>query len=70
MLGKAENISKAKRDIEKAKSILEQKQPLLCQLKQNAETAQMKSVKRDELAVVIETANNKLVDYDELEKQK
>ncbi len=30
----------------------------------------MKSVKRDELAVVIETANNKLVDYDELEKQK
>ena len=69
LLGKAENISKAKRDIEKAKSILEQKQPLLCQLKQNAETAQMKSVKRDELAVVIETANNKLVDYDELEKQ-
>ena len=54
LLGKAENISKAKRDIEKAKSILEQKQPLLCQLKQNAETAQMKSVKRDELAVVIE----------------
>lgn len=69
LLGKAEAISKAKSDMEKAKSILEQKQPLLYQLKQNADAAQMKSVKRDELAVAIETANNKLAEYDELEKQ-
>ena len=69
LLGKAENISKAKKDIEKAKNILEQKQPLLHQLKQNAEMAQIKSTKIEELAIAIETENNKLADYDELDRQ-
>ncbi|USF29009.1 SMC family ATPase [Clostridium sp. MD294] len=68
LLGKAENISKAKKDIQRAKNILEQKQPLLYQLKQNVEMAQMQSPKIEELAVIIETENNKLTDYDELDR--
>lgn len=69
LLGKAEAIEKAKKDMQKANEILTQKEPLLLQLQQQAENAQKKSPERDALAVAIETANKKLYDYDELEKQ-
>ena len=69
LLGKAETILKAKNDIQKAKIILQQKEPILSELQSEAEYAQNQLPKRDELAIAIETANKKLVDYDELEQK-
>ncbi len=69
LIGKAETVSKAKNDIQKAKIILQQKEPILQELQSEAEYAQSQLSKRDELAIAIETANKKLVDYDELEQK-
>lgn len=69
LLGKAETVSKAKSDIQKAKLILQQKEPVLHELQLKADYAQSQLPKRDELAIAIDTINKKLVDYDELEQK-
>lgn len=69
LLGKAESVSKAKKDIETAKRALQQYEPMLSELKEQLDYVQMQSAKRDEIAVTIETTTKKLLDYDELDKR-
>lgn len=69
LLGKAESISRAKKEIETAKMALQQYEPMLLELKQQLDCVPMKSEKRDKIAVAIETTTKKLLDYDELDKR-
>lgn len=69
LLGKAESVSKAKKEIKIAQNALQQKEPLLTDLKKQLEQTQLQSSQRDSIAVAIETATKKLSDYDELDNQ-
>lgn len=69
LLGKAESVTKAKKEIKMAQNALQQNEPLLIKQKEKLESVQKLSPQRDNLAVAIETATKKLSDYDELDNQ-
>ena len=65
-LGQAEQISRSKKELEEAKRILAEKEPLLQPIKDTFEAEKAKSEERDALNVRIEQEKEKLAQYDEM----
>lgn len=67
-LGKVEQISRAKKDLEETKRILTEKEPLLQPIRESFESEKAKGEERDALHVRIEQEKEKLAQYDEMSK--
>ena len=66
-LGRAEAARKAEKELERARTILEEKEPLLGELEEKNEAAKKMTAKRDRLVVRIGTEREKLKQYEELD---